>query len=125
MRGGILILTLIAVASCDDGGTDVGQTANLVREGTGAWTNCKFGICDFVGDARNIGEGCAEEVRAVIKFFDTAGVQQGPSEDWKLLPSFRVIRPGEAFTYKVISSETIMDVTASSQVEFSWTDTKC
>ncbi len=124
MRGGILILTLIAVASCDDGGTDVGQTANLVREGTGAWTNCKFGICDFVGDARNIGEGCADEVRAVIKFFDTAGVKQGPSEDWRL-PSFRVIRPGEAFIYKVISSETIMDVTASSQVEFSWTDTKC
>ena len=122
MKRGILILTLIALASCGDSGTDVRHTANLVREGTGLWTNCKFGICDFVGDARNIGEGCAEEVRAVIKFFDTAGVQQGPSEDWR---SFSVIRPGEAFIYKVISTETIMDVSASSQVEFSWTDTKC
>ena len=125
MKHGILILTLIALASCVDSGTNVRLNANLVTEGTGMWTNCKFGICDFVGDARNIGEGCAKEVRAVIKFFDTADVQQGPSEEWKNLPSFRVVRPGEAFIYMVISSETIMDVTASSQVEFSWTDTEC
>ncbi len=124
MKRGILVLTLIALAGCGDTGTGVLRTANLVREGTGVWTNCSFGICDFVGDARNIGEGCAEEVRAVIKFFDTAGVQQGPSEDWRL-PSFRVIRPGEAFIYEVVSSETIMDATASSQIEFSWTDTEC
>ena len=125
MKRCILVLTLIALAGCADSGTNVLRTANLVREGAGVWTNCKFGICDFVGDARNIGEGCAEEARAVIKFFDTAGIQQGPSEDWKLLPSFRVIRPDEAFIYEVVSSETIMDATASSQIEFSWTDTEC
>ena len=128
----ILVLAL-ALVSCGDDGVVVLPTANLVRDGAGAWQDCSTISCasnpptfDFVGDARNLGPGCATSVRGVVKFVDAAGVQLGPTESWSLLSSSRVLRSGEAFTFLVLPiSESIMDATATTDQEFSWTNVGC
>jgi hypothetical protein len=72
----VLILTL-ALVSCGDSGVDVLPTANLVKEGTGFWTNCTTFVdlantCDFTASGSNRGPGCASSIRATIKFLDDA-----------------------------------------------------
>ena len=132
-RGVVPVLTLLALASCGgDGPTepDVLPTANLVSESAGAWTNCS-GIggtnsCSFVGDGRNLGPGCANVVRGVVRFLDAAGAQLGASRSWQFSPAASVFRPNEAFVFTVtLVSRVIVDATASTQQEFSWTDTAC
>ena len=135
MNRGILVLTLLALASCgEDGPTepdvpdvpDVLPTANIVREGGGAWVNCGLSVCDFIGDARNSGLGCANTVRGVVIFLDAASAQLGPSMSWQISPASSVFRPGELFTFGVQNvSRSIVDVTVATNMEFSWTDVAC
>ena len=128
MKRGILVLTLLALASCESG-TGVALTANLTHDGEGTWTEC-YGVntvnCDFIGDGRNVGLGCATDVRGVVKFLDAAGVQLGPSESWSLPGFLRVVRPDEAFTYTVfLVPESIVNATEAKLQEFTWTDVEC
>ena len=128
MKRGILVVTLLALASCESG-TGVAEPASLTQDSEGTFTGC-FGVnninCDFVGDGRNVGLGCATDVRGVVKFLDAAGVQLGPSKSWSLPGFQRVVRPDEAFTFTVfLIPESIVNATETKLQEFSWTDIEC
>ena len=119
---------LLALAGCESG-TGVAEPASLTQDSEGTWTEC-YGInsinCDFIGDGRNIGLGCATDVRGVVKFLDAAGVQLGPSKSWSLPGFLRVVRPNEAFTFTVFRiPQSIVNATETRLQEFSWTDVEC
>ena len=129
MKRGVLVLTLLALASCGESGTGVRPMANLTHDGEGTFTDCS-GVtvirCSFVGDGRNVGLGCATDVRGVVKFLDAANVQLGPSKSWSLPGFSRVVRPNEAFIFTVFNlPDSIVDATEAKQQEFSWTNVEC
>ena len=123
----VLVLTL-ALVSCGDDGVDVLPTANLVKDGEGGWALCEsfFGgppMCGYTGDARNIGSGCATDVTVVIRFFDGANVQLGPSKSWS---TSNMIWSGQAFVYWAADvAESVRDATTVISPDFSWADVAC
>ena len=126
-KRGVMVLAMLALAGC--GGVGVIPPADLQRSGSSSFQDCSIctfpGGFDFVGNARNLGPGCANAVRGVVKFVDAAGVQLGPSESWRFVAS-RVIRSGESFTFRVVQvGARLRDFTATTEQEFSWTDVKC
>ena len=127
---GVVIVAFLALAGCGDDGVDVLPTANLVKDGAGGWTICRsiFGgplTCGYTGDARNIGPGCATDVTGVIKFFDAANVQLGPSKSYAHNAS-TVIQSGQAFVYWATNvAESVRDATTVISPDFSWTDVAC
>ena len=130
MRQANLFLILAALAGCS--GSDPVEPpplplADLVVEG-GAWSSCTSytyieNNCDFVGEGRNRGTGCADDVRGVTRYYDDSDTQLGPTESWSHI---REIRPGEAFTYTVRNVPIgIVDATQSFASEVSCTNVRC
>lgn len=128
MRLAILVAVVaLSVVAC--GGKDTPtapaiQAANITTSGSGAWVTCIGGSCNFQGDARNVGAGCASTVRGVTRFYDAAGTQL-ISSSWGL--GTRIIRSGEAFTYKTVDFITPAQQAAAVKylTEPAWTDVGC
>jgi hypothetical protein len=132
-----LVVLALGVSACS-GNSPAGPStvppppaANLTSDGQGTWVNClpavgSFpGACQFKGDARNSGLGCATAVRGTIQFFDTANVQRGPSSEWTLASS-RIVRAGETFSYTATSQElSVVNVTRTYNLQFAWTNVAC
>lgn len=129
MKHLICALTLgLLVSAC--GGSDnsptappaATPTASLTTSGTGQWVTCLGTLgCNFQGDARNVGAGCAGTVRGVTRFYDAAGTQVGVGQ-WGL--GSRVIRPNEAFLYSTIERFANTSITAY-LTEPTWTNVTC
>ena len=100
LHSGLAMIALCLVAvQC--GGDDAPTapsilSADLVFEGPLRFPNPNFCVksCDYEGDARNLGAGCADSVRGVTTFAKSAGSK----DDWTL--GSRKIRPGEVFIFR-------------------------
>jgi len=128
----VLMLIVLALAGCGESDpTETGfPSANLVAEEGGAFSSCTSFIsipndCDFVGEGRNLGPGCADTIRGVTKFYDASGTQLGAAESWSFF-TFIVVQPGEAFTYEIRNVRLeIVDAFASFTSEVSWANIRC
>jgi hypothetical protein len=125
-------LLVIGLIACGDNSTPTSPPppalakANIVTSGSINWINCFFGSCFAQGDARNLGPGCARAVRGVLRFFNGAGAQSGPSYSWSLASDI-VVRANEIFTYRPterVPPDIAYEV-GTYRTEFSWTDTAC
>lgn len=98
--------------------------ANLVTSGAGTWLLCAVN-CVFQGDGRNLGSGCARDVRGVTRFYGASGEQLGSAFAWSLAAT-RTVRPNEAFVYLV----TLVPTDINSRMrqyrsEVAWTNVAC
>lgn len=100
--------------------------ARISASGQGEWLGCSSisDRCDFQGEARNVGAGCADAVRGTTRFFN-GSLQLGTAFSWTL-SSTRVIRANEAFTYRTNSvPNTTTTSTTRYETEASWTNVRC
>jgi hypothetical protein len=99
--------------------------ANIVREGLLQFPNCDFGFCSYQGEARNVGQGCAGNVRGVTRLFNNANEQVGVAE-WRL--GNRRVRPQEAFLYGCCGPsfpQSIVNAPGTYRTDFSWDNVAC
>ena len=96
----LLILVLGACGGGSSGGNPVTPTpaptqptapplipaANIIAFGQGQLLSCFFSQCDFQGEARNTGLGCADTVRGTTKFFNTNPVGIVAEDDHAVRP---------------------------------------
>ena len=134
----LLILVLGACGGGSSGGNPVTPTpaptqptappsipaANIIAFGQGQLLSCFFSQCDFQGEARNTGLGCADTVRGTTKLFN--GSQQvGTTFSWTL-ESTRVIRVNEAFTYRTYVGSAVSAGSFNRyETEAAWTNVRC
>lgn len=127
------LLAVVCLASAACGGSSPAPAptplpaATITPSGQGAWVNCSTVLsrCDFQGEARNTGTGCATAVRGVIRFYDGGQQQLGSSDSWAL-PAAQIVRRNEAFSYLVFSVGPSIYTASSSYVsESAWTNVAC
>jgi hypothetical protein len=99
-------------------------TAQIVSETGGAFNPCSESSgCVFNAPMRNIGVGCAREVRGTMTFFDSQNQQVGSVHQWAHAP---VVRPNEAFVVRSGSIPFAMArASTASRVDSSWTSVRC
>lgn len=100
--------------------------AAIQSTGQGQFLGCigaPINTCTFQGEARNVGVGCATVVRGVTRFLNAQQQQVGSAFSWNL-PSTRVVRANEAFTYDVVSVPQNAAITTYA-TEPAWTNVSC
>lgn len=99
--------------------------ANIVASGPWSWERCGS-TCEFRGEARNTGMGCAADIRGVTRLYDSQGDQIGGAISWRgaFLPD--LVRPNEAFVYRTNTvASSVKDATQTYQSEAFWTNVRC
>lgn len=137
MQRRFMIAALLAlVVACGGSNTAPTRTpapapippAQIVSGGGGSFINCllTIDVCDFQGELRNSGAGCANDVRGIVRFFNASGQQLYTAFSWSLTAT-QVIRPNESFTFRArgVQPASGLQATATYRVEPSWTDVRC
>lgn len=128
----VLFLLAFTYAACGGKDSPAAPTpppplaqANIQTSGTSTWEACLSGNCLFQAEARNVGTGCASDVRGVLRFFNAASQQLGTAS-WSLQAG-RIVRPNEAFVYRstVYVDRTVVSGTTTYQSEPAWTSVAC
>jgi hypothetical protein len=138
MRGLVPLVVLVGTVAC---GGSVSPTsasptsspmapANLQVSGDGRWMAClSIGAsvtllnCDFQGELRNVGTGCATAVRGVTRFYSNGQPMDG-SFSWTVDAS--VVLPNQIITYRTSSvPAAIVNATMNYLTEPVWTNVPC
>lgn len=99
---------------------DQGQWMACLSIGVGGIVNC-----DFKGELRNVGTGCASAVTGVTRFYNASNEQIGEAVTWHLaVPP--VIQPEEVVSYRSPSvPASVVHSTAHYFTEAQWTNVPC
>lgn len=128
----VVLVALSAIACGGNSSTPASPSppplaaANLQASGQGSWVSCLRDDCQFQGEIRNSGPGCANQVRGVVRFLNPQGQQVGSSE-W-LLAGSQVIRVNETVVYRslYISGAVIQSASNGTyRSEPAWTNVAC
>jgi len=126
MRGLVVFFLVLLFGGCSDSPSDAGATAEVVADEGGSFSDCVTiitTVCNFIGEGRNLGPDCAQNVRGVTRFYRSGGGQVGAAASWE--GPFH-LRPGEAFTYRVNNvGPPITNEAVSYGAEASWTSVRC
>lgn len=120
--GAISVFALLLAVGCSDS-TEPIEPAELEVTIGGDWL-CGVFSCEFRAEGRNLGPGCAREVRGVVRFY-SGQAQLGTAREWQLDPT-RVLGGGEAFIYEV--ADVSMDIAGASTgftAEATWINVRC
>jgi len=107
--------------------------AQLVGEGALRWLNCTDipggpNTCAFEAMGRNVGTGCAQNVRGTIRFFISQAAmdagQELASGPWSLVPTQK-FQPNELFVFSGQFSRDVRDQTQVFSTEFQWDNVAC
>jgi hypothetical protein len=129
MRRLILTLGLLGLAAC--GGGAAAPTppplppAAVVAVGPSQWVNCLpvVQLCTFQAEIKNVGSGCASDVRGTTRFETTGGAVLG-SFNWTT--GGGVMRSNETFVYAIPNVPVnIWSIPTQFVTQPSWTDVRC
>jgi hypothetical protein len=99
--------------------------ARVISEGGGFFSLCSSVICQFSAPIRNVGAGCATNVRGTTTFYNTAHQQIGPVVNWTLAVS-QILRPNEAVSVPSTGVQSSNAQQTSTYItEPFWTDVRC
>jgi len=80
-------------------------SARIETSGTLTYNACRDWVapggwlCNFKGEAKNEGQGCAINVRGITRLFDASNDKELAKSEWSL-DAGRRINPGESFLYR-------------------------
>lgn len=122
------VVLLLVAAACGGGGSSPTPQpippAAVTAVGPSQWVNCLplVNLCTFQAEIKNVGSGCASDVRGTTRFENSGGTVLG-SFNWT---GPALLRSNETFVYTIPNvPANIWSIPTQFVTQPSWTDVRC